>query len=231
MLHTWVGSKHGSSVGFPFSFADRSAVWPDRVGASAFEAMTRGDHGAIAEGLIAGTRVATELGWQSVEDLRAGDRVVTFDNGMRPLKSVSISTLWTAEKSAPRHVWPLEVPKGVLGNREEIQLLPDQAVLIESDAAEEIYGDPFTMVSAKVLDGFNGITRVPPMREMTLVMLEFEGDEVVYVNGTTLVQCPNNHVEKVSTIDELFITGSEGLYQRLTEVQGRHLVQAMAVTA
>lgn len=231
MLHTLVGSKQGSGVGFPFSFSDRSAVWPDRAEANSFELMDRGDFGAIADGLIAGTQIATELGWQSVEDLRAGDRVVTFDNGMRPLKAVRVSTLWTAEKSAPRAVWPLEVPKSVLGNRDVIRLLPDQAVLIESDEAEALYGDPFTMVSAGSLDGYKGITRVPPARELTLVALEFEGDEVVYVNGTMLVHCPNNHVEKVSTVDELLITGSEGSYQRLTAVQARQLVQAMSMSA
>lgn len=227
MLHSWMSGQHGRNFDLPYTFSDRSDLWPSAAAVSGSEMTDRSDYSSIADGLLAGTTVATELGWQAVEDLRAGERIVTFDNGMRPLKAVRVSTLWTAEKSAPRHVWPLEVPKGVLGNRSSIRLLPNQTVLIESDAAEALYGDPFTMVSAAVLDGHNGISRVPPARELVVVTLEFEGDEIVYANGTALVHCPNTREKKVSTVDELMISGSDGLYQRLTETQGRHLLKVM----
>jgi hypothetical protein len=212
----------------PYSFADRGDLWPSEQTVST---AGRGDFGALAEGLIAGTTVATDLGWLPVETLRAGDRVVTFDNGMRPIKAVRISKLWTAEQDAPRAIWPLEVPARVLGNRTDMLLLPEQAVLIESDAAEELYGDPFTMVAAGTLEGYRGITRVPPMRELTVVTLEFEGDEVVYANGTTLVHCPVQQPATVASAEELMATGSLGLYQRLTDYQARHLVEAMAHAA
>ena len=65
----------------------------------------------------------------------------------------------------------------------------EQPVLIESDAAEALYGDPFLMVAAQVLDGYHGIARVPPMREVTVVTLEFEGDEVVYANAGAMFLC------------------------------------------
>ncbi len=226
MLHSWVGSTNNRGNNLPYSFSERSDLWPSHSNKKMTN-LSHSDFGSIAEGLIAGTLVATEMGWQPVEDLATGDRIVTFDNGMRPLKSVSISTLWTAETSAPRNVWPLEVPQRALGNRQTIRLLPDQSVLIESDEAEALYGDPFLMISAGVLEGYKGITRVPPAREMVIVTLEFDRDEVVYANGTTLVHCPNDRATMVKTAEDMMSTGSNTLYQRLTEVQGRHLVAAM----
>ena len=162
MLHNWVNGIVSRGQYIPFSFADRSNLWPDEVDLAPSAKLGQRDFGSIADGLIAGTLVATELGWQPVEDLRTGDRVVTFDNGMRRLKSVRISALFTNGHDAPKQVWPLLIPARALGNRDEIRILPDQAVLIESDEGEALFGDPFTMVNAGVLDGFKGITRTPP---------------------------------------------------------------------
>ncbi|MCL4676753.1 MAG: Hint domain-containing protein [Pararhodobacter sp.] len=227
MLHSWVGVTNNRRQSVPFSFSDRSDLWPGHAADTTAGTLDRNDFGSIARGLIAGTLVATEMGWQPVEDLRPGDRVVTFDNGMRPLKAVHVSSLWTTESNAPRGVWPLEVPRRALGNREVIRLLPDQSVLIESDEAEALFGDPFIMVSAGVLDGHKGITRVPPAREMLIVTLEFARDEVVYANGTMLVHCPLAWADTVHSAEELMTVGSSNLYQHLTEAQGRLLVAAM----
>ncbi|MCB1406739.1 MAG: Hint domain-containing protein [Rhodobacteraceae bacterium] len=224
MLHSWVGVTNNRRLSVPYSFSDRSDLWPVHASETTAGTLGRNDFGSIADGLIAGTLVATEMGWQPVEDLRTGDRVVTFDSGMRPLKAVHVSSLWTTEGNAPRNVWPLEVPKRALGNREVIRLLPDQSVLIESDEAEALFGDPFIMVSAGVLDGHKGITRVPPSREMMIVTLEFERDEVVYANGTMLVHCPHERAERAHRAEERMSVNNGSLYQHLTEAQGRLLV-------
>ncbi|WP_168192270.1 Hint domain-containing protein [Pararhodobacter marinus] len=168
---------------------------------------------ALAGGLIAGTRVATDMGWLPVEELRAGDRVATFDNGMRPLRAVHVSSLHTDIAGAPRSVWPLSLPAGALGNRSALRVLPGQAVLIESDAAEALFGDAFTLVPAAVLDGHNGIAPVEPDHEISIVTLVFDGAEVIYVDGTLLAQCGGE--------------GAAAGYPRLSEAQGRQLIVAM----
>lgn len=229
MLNGLTGTIGNRGAYFPYSFADRSNLFAGEAIEASSQAVGQNDFGTIATGLIGGTLVATDLGWQPVQDLRAGDRVVTFDNGMQVLRSVRVSSLWTAQADAPRKVWPMQVPAKALGNRAEMTLMPEQAVLIESDQAEELYGDPFMLVSAGTLDGYKGITRVPPQREVTVVTLEFEGDQVVYVNGTLLAHCPTPRVEIVRSADEMMLTGTEGLYQRLTDPQARRLVAAMQV--
>lgn len=231
MLQSWVGDSFVRKQGFPYSFSDRGDFWA----AAKFDEITpmtsHADTPSIAEGLVAGMLVATELGWQPVEDLQTGDRVVTFDNGLQRLKSVEVNTLWTAEQQAPRGLWPLVVPARVLGNRTPVRLLPEQAVLIESDLAEDLYGDAFTMISAAVLDGYKGIHRVPPAREMTVVCLRFERDEVVYANGTTLVHCPAPQGDLLAASEAAIPVRSGSAYTRLTEQQARHLVVAMHAAA
>ncbi len=225
MLHAFIGSTNIQMPFASFSMADRGNVWPDDLQATpSMPGMN--DFDTVAEGLIAGTTVATEMGWIPVEDLRVGDRVVTFDNGMQRLAAVSVSTLYTAEKQAPRAVWPVQIPEKVLGNRTALTVLPEQALLIESDESEALFGDPFVLVSAASLDGYKGITRVPPTRSVQIVTLHFESEEVIYANGTALVHCPNNNPTRVTTAEELMNAG-QGMYFRLPRAQSDMLVQAM----
>ncbi len=149
-------------------------------------------HGfGIADGLAAGTLVATAMGWRPAEAIARGDLVLTFDRGMQPVREVTRGRLWRFEERCPRSLWPLCVPAGALGNQHPMMLLPEQSVMLESDAADMIYGDPFTLVSAADLDGFRGIERVAPdMPALEVVQLHFDGDEVVYANAGALVHCP-----------------------------------------
>lgn len=226
MLNTWVGDTSNRKPFASFSMSDRSDVWPNE--GEVTPAVTgMNDFDMVGEGMVAGTLVATDIGWQPVEDLQTGDRVVTFDNGIRPLRSVSIAKLWTAAGHAPRAVWPVLVPERALGNRTALTLLPEQTVLIESDEAEALFGDPFTLVSAASLEGYKGITRVAPSREITVVTLQFDEEEVVYANGTTLIHCPNSRPSKVPSIEELLGLGQESLYFRLPRAQSDMLMQAL----
>lgn len=178
------------------------------------------------DGLIAGTMVATERGWQRVEDLQPGDLVVTFDHGLRPVRALSRATLSTRTGTLPRAAQPLTVPAGALGNRRALTLMPGQAVLIESDRAEDLYGDPFVLVPAAALDGWKGIARTQPQPEATVIFLEFDGDEIVYAEGMALVQCGRRQPALVSTADELMAAGQPGSYPVLTPGLGRALINA-----
>ena len=175
-------------------------------------AATRVDHG-----LVAGTLLATAAGWRAVEDIRSGDEVLTFDGGLQRVVSVVRQRRICGGRAADRSTWPLLVPAGVLGNREEITLLPDQSVLVESDAAEAVFGDPFALVPALALDGFRGICRVPPQAVADVVILRFAQDEVVFANAGALVHCPAAH--------DLLSDAPASIYASLTLAQADLLVQ------
>lgn len=85
---------------------------------------------------------------------------------------------------------PLYVPAGALGNSSPLVLMAEQNVLVESDLAEEQFGDPFVLVPAMALEGVLGIWRMPPPEPQDVYGLSFERDEIVFTNGAALVFCP-----------------------------------------
>ncbi len=149
-----------------------------------------GTSAAKVSGLVAGTKVATPMGWRAVEGVIAGDKVLTFDQGMQTVVEVRRSALWRGERRCPPAFWPLEVPAGALGNRDVMWLLPQQAVVVESDAAEACLGDPFALMPANALSGLRGIAPVQPHREIEIITLHFADDQVVFANSGALFFCP-----------------------------------------
>lgn len=142
---------------------------------------------------MSGTRVATAMGWRPVEAIAEGDKVLTFDAGLQTIHKISRIRLWSAEETCPRHFWPLEVPAGALGNRELMHVLPGQNVMIESDAAEDLYGDPFSLIPAEAVEGTNGVERVPPQGDIEVIVLHFAEDQIVFANNGALFFCPACH--------------------------------------
>lgn len=143
-----------------------------------------------AKGMMAGTKVATKHGWCPVENVKVGDSVLTFDGGLRPVKAIYKQRLSATQTQMPLHLVPYEIPAGALGNRETMWLLPEQAVMIESDAAEEFLGDAFALIPVHALKGFRGITPKALRQDLDLFMLEFEEDEMVFANAGVLFHCP-----------------------------------------
>jgi hypothetical protein len=152
-------------------------------------------------GLMAGTRVASNLGWRAIEALAVGDSVLTFDHGMQQIVEVRRQTFWVDAPDTNPASWPVVVPVGALDNREEMTLLADQGVLVESDAAAEIYGDPFTVVPAHTLEGVRGITRTAPMQQVELIAVYFATEQVIYAEGGALIHCPTNTVSLDAFLD------------------------------
>ena len=142
---------------------------------------------AETQGMVAGTKVATAGGWRPVEAICAGDKVLTFDGGLQVVAGVTRRWLEIDLKDAA--TWPMTVPAGALGNRETMQLLPAQPVMIESDLAEDLFDDPFALIPADLLDGCGGISRSRPEQRIEVIELHFDRDEIVFANIGALFLC------------------------------------------
>ena len=153
-------------------------------------------------GLMAGTRVATSMGWRQVDAIAAGDMVLTFDNGMQRVSEVRRSTLWIDAVQVPTHMWQVHIPAGALGNYNAMTVLPEQGILIESDAAMDQYGDPFAVIPAAALDGVRGITRQAPRQAIEIITLFFDADQVIYAEGNLLTHCPARRVSLTDMLNE-----------------------------
>ncbi|MDF0600362.1 Hint domain-containing protein [Psychromarinibacter sp. C21-152] len=186
----------------------------------------------LASGLQAGTLVATAMGWRPVEAIARGDLVLTFDRGMQKVTRITKAIAWSEAVSEavsearqiPRAAWPLHVPAGALGNAAPMTLLPDQAVMLESDTAEVLYGDPFALVTGADLDGFRGIARVPPRGAVEAVMLHFEQDEVVFAGEGALAHCA---ADRMMSIEALLAGDMREGYRCLDAGEAAFLIECL----
>jgi len=166
----------------PHRMAEPGGAWSGGLAAVPF---------GTSAGMVAGTRVATPAGWRPVEAIVAGDRVLTCDAGMQPVIQVTRCPLWQGTEPCPRHLWPLAVPAGALGNAQPLMLLPGQAVVVESDVALALYGESHVLVPAAALDGFRGIERAQPQAPVEVVTLHFARAQVIYTAAGVLTHCPS----------------------------------------
>jgi hypothetical protein len=178
----------------------------------------------LTHGLMAGTRVASNLGWRAIDALAVGDKVLTFDHGMQQIVRICRARMWRDAPGTAAALWPVVIPQGALGNREELVLLPDQGVMIESDAAHDLHGDPFMILTAHSLVGLRGIHRRQPVQRVELTAIYFDHDEVMYAEGGALVHCPAD----MFTLDK-FLEAVPPTYTVLSGGQAEELVSLIAL--
>ena len=159
----------------------------------------------LSHGLMAGTRVASNLGWRAIDALAVGDKVLTFDRGMQEITEIRRAHMWLDAPESAETLWPVVIPVDALGNREELTLLPDQGVMVESDAAHDMHGDPFAVITAISLVGLRGIRQRRPMHRVELIAVYFAQDEVIYAEGGALIHCPRD----MSTLDKFLDAGTQ----------------------
>lgn len=163
-------------------FAWKNTTWDAAKGENALPKLD-----AETTGMVAGTKVATNTGWAKVETIREGQQVLTFDGGLQTVIAITRHMLIADVRDVAS--WPLFVPAGALGNREDMTILPHQSVLIESDAAEAMTGDPFALIAGTALNGLRGIGQSRPSEWVEVIELHFAQDEIVFANIGALFLC------------------------------------------
>lgn len=176
----------------------------------------------VATGLLSDTQVATPMGWRAVEGLVAGDMVLTFDNGFREVTAVESAKIWTGDGLAPQDHWLVEMPANTLGNRTTLRLPPQQGVMVESDAAELLYGDPFSVIPALALEALPGVSRLPVRAKTRCVTLRFAEEEVVFSREGGLLHCPSSR-------DLLDLDGDRPQYEMLPLTLARDIVETLTL--
>lgn len=172
------------------------------------------------DGMLAGTLVATDEGWRPVEGIVAGDMVLTFDNGMQPVRAVH--RIEIARAAVPAHkAFVMFIPAGALGNRKDMLLLPSQEVIVESDRAEIDFGEPFVLIQSLLLEGYRGIAKTQITRDLTVHMLTFDNEQIVHASGATLIACRAEM--DFSPLDAAGRMQGVQTYNRLTSAQVRRV--------
>lgn len=173
----------------------------------------------VSSGLIEGTTVITHNGWQAVEHLRPGDQVKTLASGMQTVRDIEVQALWTGFADCPEDLWPICLPAGLIGNRSEILVLPEQAVQVSSAAVAS-----GVLVPALALASVPGVERVLPMGMIEVIRPVFDEDQVVICDQDALFYCPANwnplhrvlQGEKTAAVQVMGLRQAETLLQGMT---------------
>ncbi|MEM7599154.1 MAG: Hint domain-containing protein [Pseudomonadota bacterium] len=203
-----------------FSFFSKSFEVFSNAGQDEDETLSGGTQ---LSGLVATTKVATSRGWMAVGDLKPGDLVLTFDAGLQTVTQVTRETPWMDASECPLALWPLEVPAGAYGNAKPFHLLSSQNIMVESDAAEDMFGDPFSLIPASALLGLRGIEQVPPKDGMEIVHLHFAEDQVVFGEHGALYLCPSSR----DMVEVALEGGTDPLYSILPLAEARVVASSL----
>ncbi|MGR3805566.1 Hint domain-containing protein [Marinibacterium profundimaris] len=132
-----------------------------------------------------GTRIATPRGEKLVETLREGDRIITRDNGIQEIRWMGRRHLTAGELSQRRHLRPIRIRKGALGNdlpERDMLLSPNHRVLVANDKTALHFDESEVLVAAKHLTGLDGVEEVE-VGQATYLHMMFDHHEVVLSDG------------------------------------------------
>ena len=135
----------------------------------------------------AGTCIATgPEAVARVEDLRIGDRVLTADHGLCPIRWIGARHLSQTALAASPSVRPIRIRAGALGRElpeTDLIVSPQHRVLVRSGIAQTLFGAQEVMVAAKHLTTINGIARVDDLTPVSYFHLLLDAHDVIFANG------------------------------------------------
>ena len=100
----------------------------------------------------AGTAIRTASGWRAIETLQQGDIVATRDHGLQPILWCGMRRVERDEIAQDRKLLPVHIKAWTLGNRRDLRVSAQHAVLMQLDG-EEV----FVRATHLARHGFKGV--------------------------------------------------------------------------
>ena len=132
---------------------------------------------AGCQAVLNGTLIATQRGEIAAEALHPGDRVVSRDRGLVPLR-------WTGQITA--RTAPVCIPRHALGRNQparDLYLAPDQKIWLRGAAFRDLFASHEVLVPAAALDGWSGISQARYLTGATYILLLFDQPEIILADG------------------------------------------------
>ena len=124
-----------------------------------------------------GTLIKTQSGERPVEELSAGDMVLTMDHGYQPIRWIGSS-----KRPATGDMAPILIRKGALGNARDLRVSPQHRMLLSGWQAEVLFGESEVLATAKSLVNDHSILREEG-GEVEYFHMLFDTHEIVYAEG------------------------------------------------
>lgn len=132
-----------------------------------------------------GSLIATEAGEVAVERLQPGDRVLTRDSGMQPIRWIGTRRLSIGELIVDPALQPIRIRAGALGAgvpERDMMVSRQHRMVITGPWAELMFGSDEVLVRAVHLLGHPGIEAVT-LKTVTYIHLLFDRHELVMADG------------------------------------------------
>ena len=166
-------------------------------------------------GLPALTCVKTDRGWTAVEDIEVGSYVETFDDGWQPVQTIirrKVEAVFSGEAYRTKLV---RIGSNIVGNTTDLYLPAAQPVLLESDVAEDVFGDPFPIVTAQSLVEADIAEEVLISGSVELFEHHFARSQLVFCSGGAVLL---THSQREQTDDFAAIGISPDRYHVFDEM-------------
>lgn len=135
---------------------------------------------------VSGTLIRTPDGDRAIEDLRAGDLIMTADRGPVPLRLMLSSRIDASSLALQPDLRPIRIGKGALGNdlpSSDLLVSPQHRVLIRSHIAQRMFGTNEVLVAAKQFLQIPGIDIASDLTDFHYFHMVFDRHEIVISNG------------------------------------------------
>lgn len=134
-----------------------------------------------------GTLIETQQGPVPIEDLRAGDQVLTHDHGLRPIRWIGSRSLSGAELEAQPRLRPILIRANALGDgypKQDLVVSQQHRILVSSAVAMRMFDCQDVLIPAKKLLPLNGIDYSSNTAEsVEYFHMLFDRHELIWSNG------------------------------------------------
>lgn len=133
-----------------------------------------------------GTLIDTPQGPRPVEDLRAGDLILTRDHGAQPLIWTGRAFLSGAQLAKAPNLRPIRIAAGALGQgcpARDLVVSPQHRMMLVSRILSRIIGEAEMLTPACQLVGWPGIEVLPAESGVTYLHLLLQRHEVIRAEG------------------------------------------------
>ena len=130
---------------------------------------------------VKGTRIMTAKGERPIEEVEAGDTVLTRDNGFQAVRWINHSKAIARGKLAP-----IRIRQGALGENapmRDLLVSRQHRMLLRSKIARRMFGIEEILVPAVKLLQLPGVSEEPSLRPVSYYHLMTERHEIIYAEG------------------------------------------------
>ena len=166
-----------------------------------------------------GTMIVTNTGEKAIEDLAAGDKVLTKDNGLQDIRWIGSRTVPAKGKLAP-----IMIKAGAMANDRDLMVSPQHRMVVEGWKSELLFGEREVLAAAKHLVN-NDTIYVKEGGEVEYFHMLFDAHEIVFANGAA---SESFHPGEVG-MDALVSEAREEVYTLFPELRGNADVYGPAV--